>query len=137
MESDGTSLRADVSQHRLRDLRNKIKNSRRPLTLEEWIARWDSFVSYLEKGYDERASVDDYVHELWKRDKLQEQLDALPVNDQAALRMRLNAIDERFKQITRTDCRDSLTRFFEHPGDWWWYRLPQHLPEQMASMLRG
>jgi hypothetical protein len=135
MDTNEPSIELTERQRRLRELLSELKKSRGSFTLDEWIERWENLVTYLEDGYNEGSDVDDYVHELWKRHKVQEKLEAASVDIQRGVAAALDAIDNRFKRMTRVDHANVLARFFCHGGEWWWYRLPATLPKAMAATL--
>jgi hypothetical protein len=88
----------------------------------------------LEREY--QGNVDDYIHDLSKRDLLQEVLDALPRPLRRKIELQLGPIDMRFQRMTREDPTRILRRV-THIGDgWWWSRLPERLNKELEETLR-
>jgi hypothetical protein len=103
------------------------------MSADELLRRWNRVVDEVEHGY--RASIADYANDLMKRDSVQQLIDAaLPPGRAAQLEADARALDERFRQATRSS---QLPVFLRPRSEhwWWWYRIPILLSDGLAQQL--
>jgi uncharacterized protein (DUF433 family) len=106
------------------------------LTLEQQFTAWIEYVLQVEGGYDD--SFDEYVYDLWRRDRLEDLLSLISPTGQALLRPILLPWDKRFEAVTETVAYPLMGSGGRWEGRrWQWYRVPVRRGRSLEQHLSG
>ena len=98
---------------------------KRPVTLAGLADKWSEFCTTVGAGY--QLTIHDYVHDVSRRDTLQDAIDVLGNDQSAWLTDLVSPADHAYQDATRDDPEDLLGRWIRHGDGWWWHRVPRKL----------
>lgn len=125
-ESEETAIRQILSK--------MSERAKYPISIESLLKRWDTFVTQVEKGYED--SIYDYANDLSVRDLLDKILLGAPQSLRAKLIALLQPLDDRFKQASLEVRRPVVTRD-KGAIAFWWFRVPCRPGPELRQDLRS
>lgn len=98
------------------------------------LRRWESFVSSVEKGYQD--NFQQYMKDISVRNGIEEVLRQAPELLSLKLAAMLRPLDERFQATTR-DLKQPLSAGMTKWASPWWARIPRKVVGELESDLRA
>lgn len=102
------------------------------ITVEGLIKKWKRFVGDVEQGY--QYSIYDYVNDLGVRRLLAQLSDETPEDVAETIRARIADSDQRFRTATRVS-NEPVAGTQPTSDEWWCYRLPWRMGDELRSDL--
>jgi hypothetical protein len=124
-------------QRRLHGVLREIsrRSGRKDLvSLNELVAGWEHFVRSVEAGYDD--CIYEYTNDLSIRGLLESVIQKLDSESRTQLVAAIDSLDQRFRSATNQSVRPVAPGVVPEDG-WWWYRIPNKLPDEIAEDLRS
>jgi len=118
----------DLDEHEREQLARLLDED----SLGALLRRWSSFVTQVERGYDD--SIYEYTNDLSVRDRLERLVARAGPGLRAKLEAALAADDRRFETATEEAARP-LGEFGDASPPWWWRRVPVRRVGELAEDL--